>query len=113
MGGSESTEAGPKALQRARMMVEENRVMLFSRTTCPYCSRVKSLLNSVGVRPSVCEIDKEEDGEEIMSAVYGFAGERTTPALFINGRFIGGCDAVQTCHYNGQLVPILKSAGAL
>lgn len=29
MGGSESKEAGPKALQRARMMVDENRVMLF------------------------------------------------------------------------------------
>jgi len=29
MGGSESKEAGPKALQRTRMMVDENRVMLF------------------------------------------------------------------------------------
>jgi len=34
-----------------------------------------------------------------MSAVRSFTGHDTTPALFINGRFIGGCDGKQSLQF--------------
>eukprot|EP00475_Leptophrys_vorax_P033061 TRINITY_DN51688_c0_g1_i3.p1 TRINITY_DN51688_c0_g1~~TRINITY_DN51688_c0_g1_i3.p1 ORF type:complete len:113 (-),score=12.05 TRINITY_DN51688_c0_g1_i3:150-488(-) len=111
--GAEASKASPKALQQTHMMIEENRVMLFSKTFCPYCMKVKSLLNGLGIRPSVCELDKEFDGEEMEGAVFSISGRASLPSLFINGRFIGSCDDVASLHYNGRLIPMLEDAGIM
>ncbi|GJP84002.1 hypothetical protein CLOP_g14096 [Closterium sp. NIES-67] len=111
--GAEASKASPKSMQRTHMMVEENRVMLFSKSFDPYSMKVKSVLHGLGVRPSVCELDKEFDGEELEDAVASMTGTHTIPSLFINGRFIGGVDDVLSMHYNRDLVPILQEAGAI
>ena len=38
------------------------------------------------------ELDYESDGSAIQSAIASTYGQRTVPAVFINGEFIGGCD---------------------
>ncbi|MDZ4344304.1 MAG: glutaredoxin, partial [Candidatus Binatia bacterium] len=34
----------------------------------------------------------------------------TIPQIFINGKFIGGCDIVHEMHERGELAPLLKVA---
>ncbi|CAI5470024.1 unnamed protein product [Closterium sp. NIES-64] len=111
--GAEASKASPKSMQRTHMMVEENRVMLFSKSYDPSSMKVKSVLHGLGVRPSVCELDKEYDGEELEDAVASMIGSHTIPALFVNGRFVGGLDDVISMNYNRDLIPILQEAGAL
>ncbi|CAI7788686.1 unnamed protein product [Closterium sp. NIES-53] len=111
--GAEASKASPKSMQRTHMMVEENRVMLFSKSFDPSSMKVKSVLHGLGVRPSVCELDKEYDGEELEDAVASMIGSHTIPALFVNGRFVGGMDDVISMNYNRDLIPILQEAGAL
>jgi hypothetical protein len=35
------------------------------------------------------------------------------PAVFIGGRLVGGLDRLMAMHIAGELVPVLKQAGAL
>lgn len=86
---------------------------LCSKTYCGYCQRVKLLLTQLGVSYKVVELDKEGDGAVVQSALADWTGLRTVPNVFIGGNHIGGCDSVTEKHQAGQLVPLLRSAGAV
>eukprot|EP00850_Spirogloea_muscicola_P011138 SM000068S20570 [mRNA] locus=s68:281951:283209:+ [translate_table: standard] len=87
--------------------------LVYSKSYCPYCIRVKKLLKSLGVRATVYELDHEADGAAVQAALAGWTGQRTVPNVFVGGRHIGGCDDTVAAHSSGQLMPLLKQAGAL
>ncbi|XP_068643160.1 glutaredoxin-like [Aristolochia californica] len=101
------------ALPKAKEIVSSNPVVVFSKTYCGYCTRVKQLLNQLGANYKVIELDAESDGNAIQSALAEWTGQRTVPNVFIGGKQIGGCDAVTSTHSGGKLVPLLTEAGAL
>ncbi|KAJ7948375.1 Glutaredoxin [Quillaja saponaria] len=72
-------------------MVSENPVIVFARKGCCMSHVVKRLLLGLGVNPAVYEIDEKDEG----------------------GRLFGGLDRLMATHISGELVPILKEAGAL
>eukprot|EP00271_Cylindrocystis_brebissonii_P010242 TRINITY_DN26380_c0_g1_i1.p1 TRINITY_DN26380_c0_g1~~TRINITY_DN26380_c0_g1_i1.p1 ORF type:complete len:114 (+),score=20.19 TRINITY_DN26380_c0_g1_i1:276-617(+) len=113
MGGKVSRGASPMSLAKAQSIVRDNSLVVFSKTYCPYCVKVKKLLRDLGTNPTVLELDVEADGPQLQSAVAGWTGQRTVPSVFIGGEFIGGCDDTVASHSRGKLVPLLKSAGAL
>eukprot|EP00252_Welwitschia_mirabilis_P012576 TRINITY_DN2771_c0_g1_i1.p1 TRINITY_DN2771_c0_g1~~TRINITY_DN2771_c0_g1_i1.p1 ORF type:complete len:119 (-),score=31.16 TRINITY_DN2771_c0_g1_i1:141-497(-) len=101
------------ALSKAKEIVSSDSVVVFSKTYCPYCTEVKQLLQSLGAKMKVIELDTESDGAEIQSALLEWSGQRTVPNVFIGGKHIGGCDATLAKHNSGQLEPLLKEAGAM
>ncbi|XP_068638271.1 glutaredoxin-like [Aristolochia californica] len=101
------------ALPKAKEIVSSNPVVVFSKTYCGYCARVKQLLNQVGAKYNVIELDVESDGAALQSALVEWTGQRTVPNVFIGGKQIGGCDDVTATHTAGKLVPLLTEAGAL
>ncbi|CAI0385364.1 unnamed protein product [Linum tenue] len=70
---------------------------------------LKRLLLCVGVNPPVFEVDDNEEDEarRVLKEL------QTLPAVFIGGKLFGGLDRVMATHITGELVPILKQAGAL
>ena len=115
MGSSTSRnpQANKMALAKAKETVSSNPVVVFSKTTCPYCIQVKQLLSRLGAKSKVIELDTESDGSEIQSALLEWTGQRTVPNVFIGGTHIGGCDATVAKHNGGKLIPLLTEAGAL
>ncbi|OAY63182.1 Glutaredoxin-C6 [Ananas comosus] len=119
MGGSWSSSSSEKrvgsemALPKAKDIVASTPVVVFSKTFCPYCNRVKQLLAQLGANFKAIELDVESDGSEIQSALLAWTGQRTVPNVFIGGKHIGGCDTVTAKHNEGKLVPLLTEAGAL
>ncbi|KAG0567070.1 hypothetical protein M758_7G102000 [Ceratodon purpureus] len=101
------------ALAKAQALISENALVVFSKSYCPYCVKVKSLLNSVGADAKVVELDEESDGSDIQAALAKLTGQRTVPNVFIAGQHIGGCDDTSAMHKKGKLVPLLKDAGAV
>ncbi len=98
-------------------MVSENAVIVFARRGCCMSHVVKRLLLGLGVNPAVYEVDeKDEVGvvKELEMISNGKDGNKVQfPAVFIGGRLFGGLDRVMATHISGELVPILKEAGAL
>ncbi|XP_010029144.2 glutaredoxin [Eucalyptus grandis] len=101
------------AMPKAKELVSANPVVVFSKTTCPYCVKVKELLSQLGVNFKAIELNQENDGSEIQSALAEWTGQKTVPNVFIGGNHIGGCDATTAMHNEGKLVPLLTQAGAL
>ncbi|XWS12591.1 hypothetical protein CRYUN_Cryun37aG0103200 [Craigia yunnanensis] len=93
----------------------ENAVIVFGRRGCCMCHVVKMLLLGLGVNPAVCEVDEEKE-KAVLNELSGINGERDGiqfPAIFVGGKLFGGLDRVMSTHISGELVPILKDAGAL
>ncbi|KAI6682854.1 hypothetical protein NL676_028767 [Syzygium grande] len=110
-GGSK--EEPQSAMDKAKEIAASTPVVVFSKTYCGYCKRVKQLLTQLGASYKVIELDKEGDGAAVQSALADWTGLRTVPNVFIGGNHIGGCDSVTEKHQAGQLVPLLRSAGAV
>ncbi|URE30341.1 Glutaredoxin [Musa troglodytarum] len=75
------------------------------------CHVARRLLLGLGVNPTVCEFGDEAAGE----AAGGGDVRRLAmlPVVFVGGRLLGGLDRLVAVHITGELVPILKEAGAL
>ncbi|BAT84684.1 hypothetical protein LR48_Vigan03g166000 [Vigna angularis] len=101
------------ALAKAKEIVSSNPVVVFSKTYCSFCVRVKQLFASLGVTYKLLELDVESDGADIQAALLEWTGQRTVPNVFIGGKHIGGCDNTTDLHNQGKLVPLLTSAGAI
>ncbi|KAL9272815.1 Glutaredoxin-C2-like protein [Drosera capensis] len=101
------------ALEKAKNIVVSSPVVIFSKTYCPYCIKVKALFKQLGVTSQVVELDQENDGAAIQAALYEWTGQRTVPNVFIGGQHIGGCDSTMELHRQGKLVPMLVDAKAI
>ncbi|KAG4124262.1 hypothetical protein ERO13_D10G028800v2 [Gossypium hirsutum] len=106
-----------------RKLVEENAVVVFGRRGCCMCHVVMRLLLGHGANPVVCEVEegKEEAAIGELSRIGGGGGGGDggggggiqLPAVFVGGKMFGGLDRVMSTHISGELVPVLKDAGAL
>ncbi|KAL6848665.1 hypothetical protein ACP4OV_021248 [Aristida adscensionis] len=104
--------AGGEAVRRA---VAESPVLVVGRRGCCLTHVVKLLLQGLGVNPAVHEVA----GEAELAGAVGGGGSGggadvvALPAVFVGGRLLGGLDRLMAVHISGELVPILKDAGAL
>ncbi|CAM8959250.1 unnamed protein product [Rhodiola kirilowii] len=101
------------AMSKAKDLVSSNSVVVFSKSYCPYCVRVKKLLAELGATFKAVELDNESDGSEIQAALAEWTKQRTVPNVFIGGKHIGGCDDTVGLNSQGKLVPLLTEAGAV
>ncbi|PSS10208.1 Glutaredoxin-C9 like [Actinidia chinensis var. chinensis] len=100
-------------------LVAENAVVVFGLRGCCMCHVVKCLLLRLGVNPLVVDFDEHEEAAVIdeLSEIGGRGGDGGQglqfPAVFIRGKLFGGLERVMATHISGELVPMLKDAGAL
>ncbi|KAG5057967.1 hypothetical protein JHK82_012943 [Glycine max] len=93
-----------------------NAVVVFSSSECCMSTVAKRLLFSLGVGPTVVELDRHATGPAIHALLFQLAAgthHQPLPAVFVGGKFLGGVQTLMAAHINGTLVPLLKQAGAL
>lgn len=105
--GHLSAEARDELRRRLLGLIEENRVMIFSKSYCPYCVRVKELFTSLGVDYNVLELDQTDDGANIQEVLLEITSQKTVPNVFVNKVHMGGYDRTLQAHENGLLQKIL------
>lgn len=84
------------------------KVTIYTRAFCPYCSRAVSLLKKKGA--DFTEIDAGMDPDKKQEMVQRANGARTFPQIFIGERHIGGCDEMMSLERDGKLDPLLNAA---
>ncbi|KAH0830881.1 glutaredoxin [Fonsecaea monophora] len=99
------------AKQKAQQIIDENAVVVFSKSYCPYCRATKSLLNGAHAKYYLLELDEVDDGAAIQDALEEITGQRSVPNIFIDHKHIGGNSDLQA--KKGQLNDLLSAAGAL
>lgn len=94
-----------------KQAVEEKSVVVVGSKGCCMCHVVRRLLQGLGVNPTVYEVPLEEEAA-VAREVFG-SDAAAYPAVFVGGKLLGGLDRLMAVHISGELVPILKEAGAL
>jgi glutaredoxin len=84
--------------------ITNNNVIIFSKTTCPFCAEIKQLFESLGIEYSALELDQLDIGAEIQIGLEEKTGQRTVPNIFINGEHIGGASDTKKLHAEEQLM---------
>ncbi|CAP73045.1 uncharacterized protein PODANS_2_4650 [Podospora anserina S mat+] len=105
------------AQKKAQQLIDDNAVMVFSKSYCPYCNNTKRLLDSYDATYKAIELNQEDDGDDIQAALAKITGQRTVPNIFINKQHIGGNSDLEAVASKGKdgkkLEELLKEAGAL
>lgn len=83
-------------------------VVIYTRSTCPYCIRAKRLLEMRGARFEEIDINREPHRRAEMIGRAG--GRSTVPQIFIGGRHVGGCDDLFELEMDGKLEALLAAA---
>lgn len=113
----EGDEFAKGSVDGVRDVVKENAVVVFGRRGCCMIHVLERLLLGLGVNPAVYEVDEVDEVRTVeeLQGIGGENGERKIqlPAVFIGGRLFGGLDRVMATHITGELIPVLKEAGAL
>lgn len=83
-----------------------NKVVMYVKDYCPYCTRAKALLTERGVTDAeIIHIDQDPAQRDVMIER---TGRRTVPQIFIGDKHIGGCDDLIALDRSGGLVPLLQ-----
>ncbi|TRZ00715.1 hypothetical protein DNTS_005598 [Danionella cerebrum] len=94
--------------QFVKDVVSSNCVVIFSKTTCPYCKMAKNVFNEIGATYKVVELDEHNDGRRLQETLAQLTGARTVPRVFINGHCIGGGSDTKQLHQQGKLLPLIE-----
>ncbi|TQE01076.1 hypothetical protein C1H46_013353 [Malus baccata] len=105
------------AAASVQKMVSENAVTVVGRRGCCMCHVVKRLLLGHGVNPTVFEVDEEDETGVVVELRRLIGADQEDwpqfPVVFVGGKLFGGLERVMATHITGELVPVLKQAGAL
>ena len=68
---------------------------IYVKQGCPYCTRAIALLERMGRRPRVYDVASSLPQPQRDVARRIVAQRMTVPQIFLGGRHIGGCDALE------------------
>ena len=124
---SPSPRTGMSVKQTVDDAIAGNKIVIFSKTWCPYCKRAKALLTSdfaslkdqIYIKECVLfhwklypgltialRLDEASDGDEIQAYLREKSGQSSVPNIYINQKHVGG--KYQT---PGDLGPIMFTDG--
>ncbi|KAK3491278.1 thioredoxin-like protein [Neurospora crassa] len=105
------------ATQKAKQLINDNAVVVFSKSYCPYCSNTKQILDGLNAKYATYELNQESDGSDVQDALLKLTGQRTVPNIFIGKQHIGGNSDLEAVVKNGKngkkIQELLQEAGAL
>ncbi|CAH9123641.1 unnamed protein product [Cuscuta epithymum] len=102
------------------LLVAENAIIVFGRRGCCMCYVMQRLLLGLGANPTIYDVDEEDEVAVTnqLSQIISCTGDPSAhlppfPVAFIGGKLFGDLDKVMAAHISGDLVPLLRKAGAL
>ncbi len=80
-------------------------IVIYTKSTCPFCHAAKALLERKGAPFEEISVDGDRAGQGAMAAKAG--GRLTVPQIFIGETHVGGCDDLHDLEAAGELDGLL------
>ena len=80
-------------------------VVIYTKSTCPYCHAAKALLHAKGAQFEEVSVDGDRAGQAAMAEKAN--GRWTVPQIFIGDAHVGGCDDLHELDAAGKLDALL------
>ena len=113
--GNEQAQAAPApqggdVMERIAEDVKANRILIYMKGTpdfpqCGFSAATIEVFNDLGV-PYVTRNVLEDP--ELRQGIKEFSNWPTIPQVYVDGKFVGGCDIVTEMHATGELSGIVK-----
>ena len=65
--------------------IDDNDVVVWAKSWCPYCDEIKALFDDMEVAHLAVDLDKFNEEKALVSALARMTGQRTVPNVFIGG----------------------------
>ena len=88
--------------------IKRNKVVIFSKSYCPFCKRTKKLFQDLNIEYKAFELDEMAEGSDIQRLLLSKTGQRTVPNVFVSGQHLGGNDDTARAHQSGRLEALLR-----
>jgi glutaredoxin 3 len=82
-------------------------IVIYTKSTCPYCHSAKDLLRRKGVPFQEISVDGDRAAQAAMAVKAG--GRSSVPQIFIGAEHVGGCDDLYELDYEGRLDALLAA----
>jgi len=115
-GGAGAASVIPDDLElkkNVEELVGQERIVIFSKESCPYCYDAKSVFDKMGQKYAVVELNQHPQGSNVQDILNDMTGARTVPRVFIDGKCIGGGSDTVQLFKNGQLEQMLSQDSLL
>ncbi|MGB1931139.1 MAG: Grx4 family monothiol glutaredoxin [Mariniblastus sp.] len=97
-------------VERIQNDIDTNRFMLFMKGNaqfpmCGFSSKVVDILNHLNVEFATADVLQDM---ELRQAIKEFSDWPTLPQLYVDGKFVGGCDIVMEMFESGELQKLVQ-----
>lgn len=89
-------------------LAQTSHVVIFSKTTCPFCAKVKELFKTINQSYVTVELDQIDEGPAIRDYLFEKTGQKTVPNVYVKGTHLGGCDNTLRAHTEGRLAKLFE-----
>jgi monothiol glutaredoxin len=101
-------------INRIRQAIASDRVVLFMKGTrnfpmCGFSAATVQVLQQLEVPFTTFDVLSDP---ELREAIKQFSNWPTIPQVYVDGKFIGGCDIVRELYESGELENLVKSSPA-
>jgi monothiol glutaredoxin len=98
------------AMERIRQEIESNKIVVYMKGTpdmpqCGFSAQTVQVMKELGVPYASRNVLEDA---ELRQAIKEFSNWPTIPQVYINGKFVGGCDIVTEMHERGELADLVK-----
>ncbi|HZO82389.1 MAG TPA: Grx4 family monothiol glutaredoxin [Candidatus Binataceae bacterium] len=100
------------AIERIRAAVASDKIVIFMKGNrnfpqCGFSAATVEVFEELGVPYTTVDVLADQ---EVREAVKTYSNWPTIPQVYINGKFIGGCDIVRELYQSGELQTMVKQA---
>ncbi len=98
--------------QQIDQAVRNNKIMIFMKGTrnfpqCGFSAATVQVFENLGVPFETADVLADQDLRE---GIKRYTNWPTIPQVFINGKFVGGCDIIRELYESGELETLVKAA---
>lgn len=95
---------------RIQEQIKNNKIIIYMKGSpafpqCGFSAAVIDVFNQLGAQYETVDVLSDP---EIRQGIKEFSNWPTIPQVYIDGKFIGGCDIIREMYTQGQLQPLVQ-----
>ena len=97
--------------ERIKQQIDANRVVLYMKGTpslpqCGFSQVTSEILKRVGVEYQSYDVLQDA---QLREGIKQFSNWPTSPQLYVDGEFVGGCDIIRAMYESGELQSLVAA----
>jgi monothiol glutaredoxin len=101
--------------ERIQSTINGNKIVLFMKGNrsfpqCGFSAATVEIFEALGAPFETVDVLADN---EIREGIKRYSNWPTVPQVYINGKFVGGCDIVRELYESGELEPMVKQAASV